>query len=99
MFKFIAMSQDINDKIVNYLKRFNPRRIGIFGSYARNEDTPQSDIDILVDFTGQVSLFDLGEMKVDLSELLNRSIDIVTERGINSRIRDHIYKDLKIIFG
>ena len=88
------MSRDINDKIINYIRRFNPRRIGIFGSYARD-----SDIDILVDFSGRVSLFDLGEMKVDLSEMLNRSIDIVTERGINFRIKDHIYKDLKIIFG
>lgn len=93
------MSQDINDKIINYLKRFNPRRIGIFGSYARNEDTPQSDIDILVDFSEQVTLFDLGGMKVELSEMLNRPIDIVTERGINNRIKEHIYRDLKIIFG
>ena len=93
------MSQDINDKIVTYLKRFNPKRIGIFGSYARNEDTPQSDIDILVDFRDQVTLFDLGGMKVDLSEMLNRPIDIVTERGINSRIKESIYRDLKIIFG
>ncbi|MGD2034967.1 MAG: nucleotidyltransferase family protein [Bacteroidales bacterium] len=93
------MSQDINDKIVNYLKRFNPRRIGIFGSYARNEDTPQSDIDLLVDFPEQVTLFDLGGMKVELSEMLNRPIDIVTERGINTRIKEHIYRDLKIIFG
>jgi len=93
------MSQDINDKIVNYLKRFNPRRIGIFASYARNEETPQSDIDLLVDFPEQVTLFDLGGMKVELSEMLNRPIDIVTERGINSRIKEHIYRDLKIIFG
>jgi uncharacterized protein len=93
------MSQDINDKIVNYLKRFNPRRIGIFGSYARNEDTPKSDIDLLVDFPEQVTLFDLGGMKVELSEMLNRPIDIVTEKGINSRIKEHIYRDLKIIFG
>lgn len=93
------MSQDINDKIVNYLKRFNPRRIGIFGSYARNEDTPQSDIDLLVDFPEQVTLFDLGGMKVELSEMLNRPIDIVTERGLNSRIKEHIYRDLQIIFG
>lgn len=98
-FKYIAMSQDINDKIVNYLKHFNPRRIGIFGSYARNEDTPESDIDLLVDFPEHVTLFDLGGMKVELSEMLNRPIDIVTETGINTRIKEHIYRDLKIIFG
>jgi predicted nucleotidyltransferase len=99
MLKFIAMSQDINDKIVNYLKRFKPRRIGIFGSYAREEDTPQSDIDILIDFSEQVTLFDLGGIKYDLTEMLNRPVDIVTEKGINKHIRDNIYKDLKIIFG
>jgi predicted nucleotidyltransferase len=93
------MSQDINDKIVNYLKRFNPRRIGIFGSYARDEDTPQSDIDLLVDFPEQVTLFDMGGMKVELSEILNRPIEIVTERGLNNRIKEHIYRDLHIIFG
>jgi predicted nucleotidyltransferase len=99
MLKFLAMSQDINDKIVNYLKRFKPRRIGIFGSYAREEDTPQSDIEILIDFSEQVTLFDLGGIKYDLTEMLNRPVDIVTEKGINKHIRDNIYKDLKIIFG
>jgi len=53
------MSQDINVKIVNYLKRLNPRRIGIFGFYARNEEIPQSDNDILFDFPGQASHFPL----------------------------------------
>jgi len=93
------MSQDINDIIVNYLKRFNPKRIGVFGSYAREEDTPQSDIDILVDFSEPVTLFDLGGIKYDLSDILNRPVDIVTERSVNKRIREYIYRDLKIIYG
>jgi hypothetical protein len=98
-FKYIAMDQDVNRKIVDYLKSFNPKRIGIFGSYAREENTAKSDIDILVDFQGQVSLFDLGGIKYDLTEMLNRKVDIVTEKGLNKRIRHHVYKDLKIIFG
>ena len=93
------MSQDINDKIITYLKRYKPKRISIFGSYARKEDTPLSDIDILIDFTEQVTLFDLGGIKYDLTEILNRPVDIVTERGMNKRIRDSVSKDLKIIFG
>ena len=93
------MSQDINDIIVNYLKRFNPKRIGVFGSYARDEDTPKSDIDILVDFSEPVTLFDLGGIKYDLSDILDRPVDIVTERSVNKRIREYIYRDLKIIFG
>lgn len=93
------MSQDINDIIVNYLKRFNPKRIGVFGSYAREEDTPQSDIDILVDFSEPVTLFDLGGIKYDLTEILNRPVDIVTGRSVNKRIQEYIFRDLKIIFG
>jgi predicted nucleotidyltransferase len=46
-----------------------------------------------------VSLFDLGGIKYDLTEMLNRKVDIVTEKGLNKRIRHHVYKDLKIIFG
>ena len=92
------MKQDINNKIVNYLRKYDPLKIGLFGSYARGEETEQSDIDILVEFKKQITLFDLGEMKYDLTELLNRQVDIVTERAINKRIKDYIYKDLKIIF-
>jgi len=93
------MSRDINEKIITYLKHFNPERIGVFGSYARQEDTPQSDIDILIDFTEPVSLFDLGGIKYDLTEILNRPVDIVTGRSLNDRIKDYVYRDLKIIFG
>ncbi len=80
------------------LSKYSPVKIGIFGSYARGDDNDSSDIDILVDFKEQVSLFDLGGIKYDLTELLNRSVDIVTERSVNSRIRDYINRDLKIIY-
>lgn len=93
------MHQDINNKIINYLIQFNPKKIGIFGSYARNEDNPTSDIDILVDFSDKITLFDLGGMKYDLTEILKRPVDIITERGLNNRIRDSINNDLRIIFG
>jgi len=44
---------EINVRIINYLRPFGPERIGIFGSFARKEDTPDSDIDILVKFDEQ----------------------------------------------
>lgn len=92
------MSQDINNIIINYLKDFDPIRIAVFGSYARDEDKPESDIDILVRFSNRVSLFELGGMKYDLSELLNRPVDLVTEEGLNKKLRPYISKDLKIIY-
>jgi predicted nucleotidyltransferase len=92
------MRQDIHNKIIDYLIRYKPNRIGVFGSFARGEDKPASDIDILVDFSGKVTLFDLGGIKYDLSHLLKRPVDIVTERGLSSRLRESVYKDLQIIY-
>jgi len=92
------MSKDINNIIINYLKDYDPIRIAVFGSYARNDDSPESDIDILVQFSKRVSLFDLGGMKYDLTELLNRPVDLVTEGGLNKVLKPYVNKDLKIIF-
>ena len=92
------MSQDINNIIISYLQNYDPIRIAVFGSYARNEDRPDSDIDILVKFSKKVSLFDLGGMKYDLTELLNRPVDLVTESGLNKNLLPYINKDMKIIF-
>ncbi|MCF8357560.1 MAG: nucleotidyltransferase family protein [Prolixibacteraceae bacterium] len=92
------MRSDINNKIISYLIKYSPAKIGIFGSYARGDGNDFSDIDILVDFKGQISLFDLGGIKYDLTELLKRPVDIVTERSVNKRIKDYINRDLKIIY-
>ncbi|MDO5523280.1 MAG: nucleotidyltransferase family protein [Bacteroidia bacterium] len=93
------MNAEINQKIIYYLKTYDPLKISVFGSYARGEETDNSDIDILVNFNRNLSLFDLGGIKYDLTELLDRPIDIVTERSINKRVKPFIEKDLKTIYG
>lgn len=92
------MSQELNNIIIDYLKKYDPVRIAVFGSYARNEDSSDSDIDILVNFSKRMSLFDLGGIKYDLTELLNRPVDLVTEKGLNKKLYPYIKKDLKIIY-
>lgn len=92
------MQGSVNKKIIDYLIRYKPNRIGIFGSYARNENNSNSDIDIFIDFQDKISLFDLGGIKYELSEILNRPVDIVTGNGLNKRLRNSVMKDLKIIY-
>ncbi len=92
------MSQELNNIIIDYLKKYDPVRIAVFGSYARNEDKSDSDIDILVHFSKRMSLFELGGIKYDLTELLNRPVDLVTEKGLNKKLYPYIKKDLKIIY-
>jgi predicted nucleotidyltransferase len=90
---------EININIINYLRPYGPERIGIFGSYARNEETPNSDIDILVKFKETLSLLDLSKIHRELSQILGKDVDLVTESSVkNERLKKYIYTDLKIIF-
>jgi hypothetical protein len=90
---------EINITIIDYLRPYGPERIGIFGSYARREETPNSDIDILVKFKETLSLLDLAKIHRELSLILGKEVDLVTESSLkNERLRKYIYSDLKIIF-
>jgi predicted nucleotidyltransferase len=77
---------------------YNPVRIGIFGSVARGEDSPESDIDILYNFQNTVGLFKLIRMKDDMEEKLNTKIDLVDEQFIHPKLKPQIMNDLKIIY-
>ncbi|RFS13584.1 nucleotidyltransferase family protein [Emticicia sp. C21] len=86
--------------IQNYFRNKPVRKAYIFGSYARNEQTKNSDLDILVDIDSSenVSLFEFGRMLEDLKELLKVDIDFVAEDGISKHIRPFIEKDKVLIY-
>lgn len=67
----------------------------LFGSVARGEENPQSDIDFLVDLEEGRTLLDLGGALVKLQELLGRKVDIVTERGLHWYLREKIMKEAR----
>ena len=69
------------------------RNIRVFGSVARGEADEKSDIDFLVEMEPGRSLLDLGGLLMDLQEVLGRDVDVVTERGLNPRIRDRVLKE------
>ena len=90
--------QNTRNIILSHLKDYNPVMIGLFGSYARNEENSESDIDIMVKFKETLSLLQLIKIENDLSKKLGIKVDLVTEGAIqNKKIRDNINKDLKII--
>lgn len=94
------MSRDeIKNIILDYLTGYNPQFIGLFGSYARKEQTKKSDIDILVNFRNGISLLKLIHLENELSEKLGMKVDLITEGSLkNKRIRKSIESDLQIIF-
>ncbi|MDR0844206.1 MAG: nucleotidyltransferase family protein [Tannerella sp.] len=92
------LSQSQIDTVIRAMKPYNPVRIGIFGSVARNEDTENSDIDILYQLKNAVGLFNLVRMKDDLEQKLNKKVDLVSDRFVHPKLKPHIMNDLKIIY-
>ncbi len=91
--------QEINTAIINYLSPYEPEKIGIFGSFARLEDNEGSDIDILVKFKVTITLLDLARIHRELSSVLGKKVDLVTEPALkNERLKKYIYDDLQIIY-
>ena len=58
------------------------RSVAVFGSCARREETPESDIDFLIDFAPGATLFGLAELQAELQSLLGRPVDIVSAQAL-----------------
>ena len=86
------------DKIITILQRHGVKKISVFGSYARGEANPQSDIDIIVEFSDRKSLLDLVGIEQELSETLGRKVDLLTEKSINPYLIDRIKKERLVIY-
>lgn len=80
---FAGRREEIRDAV----KRCRGRRVRVFGSVARREDGPDSDIDFLVDFEPGSSLFDLLHLTTQLEEMLGRPVDVVSSGGLKDRDR------------
>lgn len=80
--------------IKKVVSKFNPKLVGIFGSYSRNEQQRDSDLDILVDFNDSVNLVELIGLEQELTELLGIKVDLVTLKSVNPSLNDYIQKDL-----
>jgi predicted nucleotidyltransferase len=91
--------EEIQNTIVTYLSNYNPEFVGLFGSFARKENSKFSDIDVLVRFQKSYSLLQLIKMENELSDKLGIKVDLVTAGSLqNKRIKDRIMQDILILF-
>jgi hypothetical protein len=81
------------ERILQTAAKYGAYNVRIFGSVARGEADVSSDVDFLVEMEPGRSLFDLGGLLMDLQELLNCKVDIVTEKGLRQRIRERVLKE------
>jgi predicted nucleotidyltransferase len=82
--------QQQRQEILRIAAKHSAYNVRIFGSVARDEADLDSDIDILVDLEPGRSLLDLGGLLMDLQELFQCRVDVVTEKGLRARIRQRV---------
>lgn len=82
-------------RILRLAIRYGVTSMRVFGSVARGESTPESDIDFLVELEPGRSLFDLGGLLMDLQDLLGCEVDVVTEKSLHWYIRDRVLAEAK----
>ncbi|TVP62125.1 MAG: nucleotidyltransferase [Nodularia sp. (in: Bacteria)] len=81
------------EEILQIATKYGAYNIRIFGSVARREADLNSDVDFLVEMETGRSLFDLGGLLMELQEILGCEVDIVTEKGLRSRIRERVLNE------
>jgi len=92
------------ETIAPFCRYWKIKEFSVFGSYLRDDFTPQSDIDILIDLPPNhgMGLFELVQMKEELERMLGRIVDLLTKKAIlkskNSIRRDEILKSHKVIY-
>lgn len=92
--------QVMRDTIEKTLKDKGVIFAGLFGSHAKKNNHPASDIDLMVEFRSgeKYSLFDLGGIKMDLEDKLKKKVDLVTPRSVSPLLRKEIMETMEPIF-
>ncbi len=81
------------DQIMEIAKHHGVTRIRVFGSVARGQARPSSDVDFLVEVGPNPSPWFPGGLVADLEDLLGRPVQVVTERALNDLVRDRVMEE------
>jgi predicted nucleotidyltransferase len=96
------MSLDEIKKVLRNYKvvlqdKYHVNTLGLFGSYIQGKQTRGSDLDILVDFTAPISLFEFIDMEEELSKLLNVKVDLVSRNALKPYIGKRILNEVQLV--
>ncbi len=87
--------KDRREDILRIAAQHGAHNVRVFGSVARGEARPDSEVDFLVEMESGRSLLDLGGLLMDLQALLGREVDVVTDKGLRDRIRARVLQEAK----
>ncbi|MEW6352041.1 MAG: nucleotidyltransferase family protein [Thermodesulfobacteriota bacterium] len=85
--------RDKREEIIRIAAKHGARNVRVFGSVAGGDSTPESDVDLLVAFDPGTSLFDHSALVRELTKLLGKEVQVVSERALRARVRERVMKD------
>jgi hypothetical protein len=88
----------IKKKSTPILKKYGIQSAAIFGSVARGEDRPDSDIDILVRLGERMGIYKFIGLQFELENTLGKKVDLVSDKSINKYVKPYMEKDLTLIY-
>ncbi len=93
----IAIPQE---RLADFCRRNQIRRLLLFGSVLRDDFTPESDVDVLVEFEAEarVSLLRLVRVEREMGELLGRKVDLVCREDLDKYIRDEVFAEEEMVY-
>ena len=77
--------------------RYKVRSLGLFGSWARDEAHPGSDIDVLVEFTTEADLLDWIGLMLYLQDLLERPVDLIPKNALRTELQDEVLQEVIVV--
>ncbi|MDR1669131.1 MAG: nucleotidyltransferase domain-containing protein [Oscillospiraceae bacterium] len=98
--KRLLTIDEIRAAVIPVARRYGIKKVALFGSYARGDATPESDVDIHISDKGALrSLFQLGGFYSDLEESLGTGLDVVTTGGLDDCFLEKIQKEEVVLYG
>jgi predicted nucleotidyltransferase len=96
MKKIQTIKQILEQHKSHLKKKYHLKKIGVFGSYVREEQQADSDIDILVEFDQPIGI-EFIDLALELEEILGTSVDLVSKNGVKAKYLPYIEKDLEYV--
>ena len=90
------------EKILEIVLPWGVKKVALFGSFVRGETSPESDIDILVELKPMGQRPPIGykwfELEEELSRILGRKVDLISEKGLSPYLRSYIEKEMVVLY-
>lgn len=85
--------KELKKQITPILEKYGVRRASLFGSSARGQETPESDIDVLVELKEGKTLLDLVRLENELKDVLGKEVDLLTYDSLHPKIKKYAQQD------